>query len=93
MEHDPLLPARVLRALPPHRLTRAFPGRSFAQARQDIAELRALCAGEGDAIAIGKKLQMLEQSAYQVAEAMYGSEGDAAAASADASKQAKRVTS
>jgi molecular chaperone DnaK len=40
--------------------------------RQDIAVLRELLAGEGDAIAIREALQQLELSAYRIAESMYG---------------------
>jgi molecular chaperone DnaK len=43
------------------------------QVRDDIAYLRGLISGSGDAIAIRDALQMLEQSAYRIAEAMYGS--------------------
>jgi molecular chaperone DnaK len=65
----------------------------IAQVRQDIAELRELCAGSGDAIAIRDHLQQLELSAYKIAEAMYGS-ADAPPAEAPpkaAPKQAKPV--
>ena len=41
---------------------------------EDIATLRGLLEG-GDAVAIREALQELELSAYQIAEAMYGSEG------------------
>src|SRR5690606_26663385 len=40
--------------------------------RNDIAVLRDLLAGEGDAIAIREALQQLELSAYRIAESMYG---------------------
>ncbi|MEZ4248937.1 MAG: molecular chaperone DnaK [Polyangiales bacterium] len=40
--------------------------------RNDIAVLRELLAGEGDAIAIRDALQQLELSAYRIAESMYG---------------------
>ena len=40
--------------------------------RNDIAVLRELLAGEGDAIAIREALQQLELSAYRIAESMYG---------------------
>ncbi len=40
--------------------------------RGDIAVLRDLLAGEGDAIAIREALQQLELSAYRIAESMYG---------------------
>jgi molecular chaperone DnaK len=43
------------------------------QVRGDVATLRELIAGSGDAIAIRDALQQLEQSAYKIAEAMYGS--------------------
>jgi molecular chaperone DnaK len=43
------------------------------QVKVDIAELRELVDGAGDAIAIRDALQRLELSAYQIAEAMYGS--------------------
>ena len=51
----------------------------IAQVRADIATVRGLMAGGGDAIAIRDSLQQLEQSAYKIAEAMYGTP-DAAAA-------------
>ena len=40
--------------------------------RNDIAVLRELLEGEGDAIAIREALQQLELSAYRIAESMYG---------------------
>ncbi|MBN1655867.1 MAG: molecular chaperone DnaK [Deltaproteobacteria bacterium] len=44
--------------------------------KADIAQLRELLAGSGDAIAIRDALQQLELSAYQIAESMYSaSEG------------------
>ena len=43
------------------------------QVREDIAYLRDLIDGSGDAISIRDALQQLEQSAYKIAEAMYGS--------------------
>jgi molecular chaperone DnaK len=43
------------------------------QVREDIAYLKDLINGSGDAIAIRDALQQLEQSAYKIAEAMYGS--------------------
>ena len=52
------------------------------QVREDIAYLRELIGGSGDAISIRDALQQLEQSAYKIAEAMYGSAGDGAAAAA-----------
>jgi molecular chaperone DnaK len=45
----------------------------IAQVREDIAYLKDLINGSGDAIAIRDALQQLEQSAYKIAEAMYGS--------------------
>jgi molecular chaperone DnaK len=51
----------------------------IAQVREDIAYLRGLVGGDGDAVAIRDALQQLEQSAYKIAEAMYASP-DAAAA-------------
>jgi molecular chaperone DnaK len=55
------------------------------QVRDDIAYLKDLINGSGDAIAIRDALQQLEQSAYKIAEAMYGnaeSSSDAKAAEA-----------
>ena len=40
--------------------------------RSDIAALRGLLEGEGDAVAIRESLQQLELSAYRIAESMYG---------------------
>jgi len=40
--------------------------------REDIAYLRELISGSGDAIAIRDALQQLETSAYKIAESMYG---------------------
>ena len=45
----------------------------ITQVREDIAYLKDLINGSGDAIAIRDALQQLEQSAYKIAEAMYGS--------------------
>jgi molecular chaperone DnaK len=50
------------------------------QVRDDIAYLRGLIGGSGDAIAIRDALQLLEQSAYKIAESMYGSADPNAAA-------------
>jgi molecular chaperone DnaK len=41
--------------------------------KADIANLRGLLEGSGDAIAIREALQQLELSAYKIAESMYGS--------------------
>ncbi len=41
---------------------------------QDIAGLRALIDGDGDAVAIRDGLQQLELSAYRIAESMYGAD-------------------
>jgi molecular chaperone DnaK len=63
----------------------------IAQVRQDIAELRELCAGSGDAISIRDHLQQLELSAYKIAEAMYGSpDAPPAEAPQEAPKQAAK---
>ena len=43
--------------------------------RDDIAYLRGLISGSGDAISIRDALQQLEQSAYKIAEAMYATPG------------------
>ncbi|MDH5676309.1 MAG: molecular chaperone DnaK [Myxococcales bacterium] len=40
--------------------------------REDCTYLRGLITGSGDAIAIREALEQLEQSAYSIAEAMYG---------------------
>jgi molecular chaperone DnaK len=56
-------------------------GQIIAAVRADIAELRRLIDGSGDAIAIRDALQQLETSAYRIAEAMYG---DGASAQAGA---------
>jgi molecular chaperone DnaK len=53
------------------------------QVREDIAYLRDLINGSGDAISIRDSLQQLEQSAYKIAEAMYGSADASAAGNAD----------
>jgi molecular chaperone DnaK len=45
----------------------------ITQVRADVGNLRELIGGGGDAIAIRDALQQLEQSAYKIAEAMYGS--------------------
>jgi molecular chaperone DnaK len=45
----------------------------LVQVQKDITDLRQLVNGTGDAIAIRDCLQQLEQSAYKIAEAMYGS--------------------
>jgi molecular chaperone DnaK len=50
------------------------------QVRTDIAYLKDLIAGSGDAIALRDALGQLEASAYRIAESMYG---DPAAAAAD----------
>ncbi|MEZ4254247.1 MAG: molecular chaperone DnaK [Polyangiales bacterium] len=50
------------------------------QVKVDIAHLKALVEGAGDSIAIREALQRLELSAYQIAEAMYGSAGGDGAA-------------
>jgi molecular chaperone DnaK len=42
------------------------------EVRNDVASLRSLVDGEGDAAAIREALQQLEVSAYRIAEAMYG---------------------
>jgi molecular chaperone DnaK len=42
------------------------------QVRVDIANLRELIRGSGDAIALREALSQLEASAYRIAEAMYG---------------------
>ena len=55
----------------------------ITQVRADVGNLRELIGGGGDAIAIRDALQQLEQSAYKIAEAMYGSPE----ASADGAKQ------
>ncbi|MGD8859288.1 MAG: molecular chaperone DnaK [Myxococcales bacterium] len=49
------------------------------QVREDIAYLKELIEGSGDAISIRDALQQLETSAYSIAEAMYGTEGEAEA--------------
>ena len=54
----------------------------IAAVRTDIATLRGLIEGSGDAIAIRDALQQLETSAYRIAEAMYG-DGAAGAAPAN----------
>jgi molecular chaperone DnaK len=54
------------------------------QVRTDIAYLRELISGAGDAIAIRDALAQLETSAYKIAESMYG---DASAQPAEAGKQ------
>jgi molecular chaperone DnaK len=59
------------------------------QVRDDIAYLRGLISGSGDAISIRDALQQLEQSAYKIAEAMYGS---AEAAPGDAPESAAAET-
>jgi molecular chaperone DnaK len=46
----------------------------------DIKQLRLLLQGSGDAIAIRDALRQLEMSAYQIAEAMYSGEAQAAGA-------------
>jgi molecular chaperone DnaK len=43
----------------------------ITQVRSDIAYMRSLVGGAGDAVAIRDGLQTLEQSAYKIAEAMY----------------------
>ncbi len=48
-------------------------GAIIKQVREDIAYLRDLINGSGDAISIRDALQQLELSAYKIAEAMYGS--------------------
>jgi len=64
----------------------------IAQVRQDIADLRELIGGAGDAIAIRDRLQQLELSAYKIAESMYGSaDAPPAEAPKEAPKQAKPV--
>jgi molecular chaperone DnaK len=53
-------------------------GAIIKQVREDIGYLRELINGSGDAISIRDALQQLEQSAYKIAEAMYGTaEGQA----------------
>jgi molecular chaperone DnaK len=52
-------------------------GKIIEAVREDIAYLRELISGSGDAIAIRDALQQLETSAYKIAESMYG---DASAA-------------
>jgi len=42
------------------------------QVREDVAIVRELVNGSGDAISIRDALQQLEQSAYKIAESMYG---------------------
>jgi molecular chaperone DnaK len=59
-------------------------GAIIVQVRADIAYLRGLVGGQGDAVGIRDALQQLEQSAYKIAEAMYaspdaGATGDAPA--------------
>ncbi|MDD9935018.1 MAG: molecular chaperone DnaK [Myxococcales bacterium] len=49
----------------------------IGQVREDIEYLKELIGGSGDAISIRDALQQLETSAYSIAEAMYGSEGEA----------------
>jgi molecular chaperone DnaK len=49
------------------------------QVRADVALVRDLINGSGDAIAIRDALQQLEQSAYKIAESMYATEGSAEA--------------
>ena len=44
----------------------------ITQVRADVGNLRELISGSGDAISIRDALQQLEQSAYKIAEAMYG---------------------
>ena len=53
--------------------------------RGDIANLRELIGGAGDAIAIRDALAQLEASAYKIAESMYG-DASAAAQPAEESK-------
>jgi molecular chaperone DnaK len=60
------------------------------QVREDIAYLRSLLDGSGDAISIRDALQQLEQNAYKIAESMYGTvdanaAGEVQAAGPDAS--------
>jgi molecular chaperone DnaK len=59
--------------------------------RDDIAYLRGLVSGSGDAISIRDALQQLEQNAYKIAEAMYATPdaGGAPAASAPPADAAK----
>ncbi|MCS6797199.1 MAG: molecular chaperone DnaK [Myxococcota bacterium] len=53
----------------------AVPADLVAAVRADIAALRALLDGAEDAIAIREAVQRLEQSAYRMAEKLYGSAG------------------
>jgi molecular chaperone DnaK len=56
--------------------------------RDDIAYLRGLIGGSGDAISIRDALQQLEQNAYKIAEAMYATP-EAAGAAPPADEAAK----
>jgi molecular chaperone DnaK len=63
-------------------------GAIIKQVRDDIAYLRGLVNGSGDAISIRDALQQLEQSAYKIAEAMYATP-EAAAGAPPADEAAK----